>query len=359
MGNFYCIVQPKTYAAAANQQRVMPIDISNSFDEGIGINTTHGVQGDTSQTYVKTTYQQSEPETQIPAPNPIPVRLTHRDENRNERQTNGKAIPNGSAPHKNIDRSQNKTLIIGDSILNPINPKGMVQTLRKHSKSGAKVGDILGEIKMYDLMSFESVIVYIGGNDASGSTDIELFQEYYDQLLSIIKTGNSECRVYMCYISPRGDTDVTEYNACIESLSTHWKNHGVSIIKETEEFFYGKDDLPTFRYYSSDGIHLSSSGVRRLLHAINNKVHIVRDFEMSVYIPRLTGPRGNGGRRLEMQPAPGQGQRHSKPHAGRNRAQPMNQHRNRWNIANNRRRTVGCYECGMVGHKFKDCWNKR
>ena len=75
----------------------------------------------------------------------------------------------------------------------------------------------------------------------------------------------------MCNISPRGDADVRNYNACIAQLATYWEKHKVAVIKETESFFYGKDGLPTFRYFGDDGIHLSNSGIKRLLHAIDQK----------------------------------------------------------------------------------------
>ena len=74
--------------------------------------------------------------------------------------------------------------------MNPINPKGIVHEIRKHSKNRTQIKNILQEISMYDLKSSKSVVVFVGGNDASSSTDIKLFEEYYDQLISLIKTGN-------------------------------------------------------------------------------------------------------------------------------------------------------------------------
>ena len=151
--------------------------------------------------------------------------------------------------------SKKKTLLIGDSILNRINLRGIEKGVQKHSKSGAKASDIVEGITSYNMKSFKAVVVSVGGNDASSKTDIELFEEKYDQLISLVKTGNPDCELYMCNISPRGDADVRNYNACIAQLATYWEKHKVALIKETDSFFYGKDGLPTSRYFGDDGIH--------------------------------------------------------------------------------------------------------
>ena len=105
----------KTYAEAAKNQPVISNDNSNSFDEGIGNNTTHSVEGDSSQTYLKTTYRQHKPETKIPTPNPIPVSMTNIGENRCEKQRNGSDNSNSRALRKTGEKVSKNILIIGDS----------------------------------------------------------------------------------------------------------------------------------------------------------------------------------------------------------------------------------------------------
>ena len=100
---------------------------------------------------------------------------------------------------------------------------------------------------------------------------LELFEEKYDQVISLVKIGNTDCELYMCNISPRGDADLRHYNACIAQLATYWEKHKVTLIKESESFFYGRDGLPISRYFGDDGIHLSNSDIKRLLHAIDSK----------------------------------------------------------------------------------------
>ena len=46
---------------------------------------------------------------------------------------------------------------------------------------------------------------------------------------------------------------------------------------------------PTSRYFRDNGIHLSNSGIKRLLHANDTKVHIVADVELCTYKSRGSG----------------------------------------------------------------------
>ena len=94
------------------------------------------------------------------------------------------------------------------------------------------------------MKSFQALVVSVGGNDASSKTDIELFEEKYDEVISLVKTGNPNCELYMCNISPPGDADVRHYNTCIAQLATYWEKHKVTPIKESESFFYRRDGLP-------------------------------------------------------------------------------------------------------------------
>ena len=106
------------------------------------------------------------------------------------------------------------------------------------------------------------------------------FEDKYDQLISLIKTSSPESTIYTCKIAPRGDTDVSSINTCIERLSLHWH---VICISNTRDYFYSKKGIPTERYFSSNGIHLSQSGVKRLLDAINSSIEIVNSYELCVF----------------------------------------------------------------------------
>ena len=89
---------------------------------------------------------------------------------------------NRSPATSSASSSTKRTLLISDSILSPINLKGIVKAVQKHSKSGAKINDIVEDITSYNIKSFRAVVLSVGGNGASNNTDIELFEEKYDQL---------------------------------------------------------------------------------------------------------------------------------------------------------------------------------
>ena len=227
----------------------------------------------------------------------------------------------------------------------------MIAGVQKQSKSGAKVRDIIEDITLYNIKSFSSVVLFIGGNDSSSGTDMELFEEKYDQLVSLTKTSNPDCHLYLCFISPSGDTNVKMYNACIGRLANHWVKHGVVLIKESANFFYGKDGIPTPRYFAPDGIHLSNSGIKRLLHAIDSRIPLSDDFDQCIYKPRrIRKPVGS---------APGRFQRPSGPAtAGRGLLSGGYNGNGKKGNNNNRYAKRQCYACGMTNHVIRDCWNK-
>ena len=359
----------KTYAEAVQKTPII-ID-SSSTDEGYFNNTTDTTSGaNSSQTIPKTVYPSASSttitETERPTPKHIPVHVTDRDENmteRNNRETQNRQrqlnINRNPAP-PSVVLSKKKTLIIGDSILNKINLRGIVKGVQKHSKSGAKVSDIVDDITSYNMNSFRAVVVSVGGNDASSKTDIELFEEKYDQLISLVKTGNPDCELYMCNISPRGDADVKNYNACIAQLASYWEKHKVTLIKESESFFFGRDGLPQSRYFGDDGIHLSNCGIKRLLHAIDSKVHIVADFDLCTYKSRGSGTGTEyGSRRPDTPPTTGGNRRPFGPAAyKRNQSDRRGWYLGqRGNNSYNGRTNRRCFACGTVGHLLKDCWN--
>ena len=103
-----------------------------------------------------------------------------------ETAAKGSTQPESSTGKQSRDKSSD-TLLIGDSVLHGINPKGLKSIVYKQSVSGAKIDTVLSDIKRFDLNMFSSIIVYVGGNDVSSGTDLELFENKHDHLLNYIK----------------------------------------------------------------------------------------------------------------------------------------------------------------------------
>ena len=117
----------------------------------------------------------------------------------------------------------NQILLIGDSLISSVNPKGLRKNMIKNRISGANIEKITTQMKVYDISKFSHVIpvMYVGGNDASSGTDIEYFEEMYDRLIQHIKEASSHCKIILCNSCPRGDTSTTELNDIIQTLAEH------------------------------------------------------------------------------------------------------------------------------------------
>ena len=112
--------------------------------------------------------------------------------------------------------------------------------------------------------------------------------------------------------------------------------------------------------YGYDGIHLSGSGVKRLLHAIDCKIHIVADFDLCTFKSSGSGNRrDHTSRRPDTSLVAGGRQRRFVPAANRRNQNGRSgwYHGQRGNNAYDGRSKRRCFACGMVGHLQKDCWN--
>ena len=126
------------------------------------------------------------------------------------------------------------------------------------------------------MKSFAIIIICVGGNDCSSRLSKTAFEEKYDQLISFIQSANRDCAIYLSKVLPRGDIDVAEFNR--SRVADHWAMHQVKCIEDTSSLFFGQNGLPSSRYFSNDGIHLSHSGIKRRFDALNRHIGIVSDF---------------------------------------------------------------------------------
>ena len=225
---------------------------------------------------------------------PVPVRVTNRTQpqGRNFAKDPGRITPKmNEANHSS--RHQRRTLLIGDSILKGINYRGLKPDVKICSRSGASINDILKEISIYDMNSFANIIICIGVNDCSRGMDTQLFEDKYDQLISIIRSSNKDCNIYVSKIVPRGDIDVSAFNRSITYVVDHRAAHRVKCIDGSYDLFFGHNQIPSTRYFNEDGIHLSYSGTKRLLDAWNRHVTVVEDFSLCVFKRKTSRLAGN------------------------------------------------------------------
>lgn len=109
---------------------------------------------------------------------------------------------------------------------------------------------------------------------------MENFKDKYSSLLDFIRNKNTSCKIFVCGSCPRGDTDVEDVNGIIKSLAT---SHKATFIDEYLAFYDNNRQLRTKFYGVRDWVHLSNSGVKRLLGTIHRFLPIVEDFHYVVY----------------------------------------------------------------------------
>ena len=327
---------------------------NQSTDEGF-VNNSSSLLG-SSQTFVKTTFSLvRNDETTAAIGQPVPVIITNRNQDpESERQerycdTETRARKSSTFLRTHTDANKKgKILLIGDSILNGINTKGLVKGIQKHAKGGATVQDIIEEISVYDMKNFESCVIYVGGNDCAKGKDVDRFIDEYEQLVSIIKAYNPTCKIYLCEIAPRGDVDVSSFNKSIQGLSKQWERQNVYCLSNTSGYFFDKYHIPAGRYFNKDGIHLSSSGVKRFVDAISTSVKIVVDFDQCVFFntkKQHQNMNAHAGHRRNNQ---GHQQKPFQSYKSGNGNGRVSRYRN------SRKQ---CYGCHMVGHIVAECWN--
>ncbi|MEW8340004.1 MAG: GDSL-type esterase/lipase family protein [Candidatus Thiodiazotropha taylori] len=203
-------------------------------------------------------------------PCPVPKRTLQPQVPRPSPRAASRAIHNNDS---------NQILSNGDYLISSVNPKGLTSTVVKNGISGGNIDKVSTQIKLYDLRKFSHVIVYVGGNDASNGTDIEYFEEVFDQVIQHIKAANNQCKIILCASCPRSDTSTSDVNDIMHTLAQH---HNISFIDQNKAFHDRRGNIIA-GYYDTDGIHLSPSGVKRLLGTINKEVTIVDDFAKCAY----------------------------------------------------------------------------
>ena len=133
----------------------------------------------------------------------VPVRVTNRDQP-SQRQPMMSHLNNAS--HRNTasfsSSSQKRTLLIGDSTLTGINYRGLKNDAKICARSGGSIKHMWDEISVYDMKSFAQIIICVGGNDCSSEMDTHVFEDSYDKHVSLIKSANKDCFIYLSKVVP-------------------------------------------------------------------------------------------------------------------------------------------------------------
>lgn len=208
---------------------------------------------------------------------------------------------------------------------------GLKRNVFKNGIPGAMIVDIYKQLKVFDMKQFSHVVIHVGGNDTAHGTDIEFFEEIYDQVIQHVKQMNNTCHIVLCSSCPRGDTGTSEVNSVIKQLSEH---HNTDFI-DLNRAFHDKHGHIIECYYNKDSIHLSSSGVKRMLGTINDRVSIVEELENCAYASRGAQSYNGNGQRSQ-----------------RARQNNIGKH------GHQNEKDSCCYKCGEINHETRECRHK-
>ena len=98
------------------------------------------------------------------------------------------------------------------------------------------------------------MIICIRGNGCSRGMDTHMFEDKYDELISLIRSSNKDCFIYVSKIVPRGDNDVSAFNSSVTRIVDHWRAHQVKCINGSYDFLFGRNLMPSSRFFTEDWI---------------------------------------------------------------------------------------------------------
>ena len=162
-----------------------------------------------------------------------------------------------------------KTLIIGDSIVQGVNPRGLKQNIQVITCRGKQAIDISTKLQTMNLNSFKQIIIYAGGNNAANGTPL---QTVYEDLLGMSEKLSKKCKIYLCTVCPRTDIEVTPVNDILKQVC---EQSPATLIDCYPSFVFGNGKAVDLLFHK-DGIHLVQKGTSTLLKVIDKSVPILK-----------------------------------------------------------------------------------
>ena len=153
-------------------------------------------------------------------------------------------------------------LLIGDSLIRNVEP--ITDNITIACRKGAKIHDLTKKLKK-DKRKYSQITIVCGTNDIATKANVEKIGSKFNDLLQIAR---KRCKsITVSSIPPRLDDRVTEQklkdvNRCLE---TKTKQVNANFVDNDLNFRF-MSDIPDTSLLQMDGLHLSLTGVNRLLH---------------------------------------------------------------------------------------------
>ena len=173
---------------------------------------------------------------------------------------------------KDLDRnprvisSDKPSLILGDSTIRDVVPHNE-RHLYVCSKGGAKTSDILSMLKKVKPNAYADITIHVGTNDTATKYPETKIAENVSSILDVAKDKSLTGNVTLSGICPRKDNDSAadkgkNINATMASLAS---DKGCTFIDHMDTFVSRNGEVID-DFLSIDGLHLSASGTRKLMH---------------------------------------------------------------------------------------------
>ena len=119
-----------------------------------------------------------------------------------------------------------------------------------------------------NLSVYDTVITHVGDFDIVDGADINMFENDYKYLLSVV---SAKCKVVVSGLLPRRETNVKPFNIKLKILCDKMK---VTFIDNHDSFIMASGDLPK-NILHADKVNLKHDGTVTLIRNINNHIQIL------------------------------------------------------------------------------------
>ncbi|CAC5398434.1 unnamed protein product [Mytilus coruscus] len=150
-------------------------------------------------------------------------------------QQQQKSVPSQSLrTSKGTDENGIKNkLIIGSSILQRINLRGLDRSIKVSTNRVAIFRDIRTKLQNTNIENCSEIIIQAGGNDASQKRDLVSVQEDLKKIVMNIHERSPDTKAFIAEATPRIDCDVAGINKIIKQTC---ENYDAVQIKTEKEF---------------------------------------------------------------------------------------------------------------------------
>jgi len=146
--------------------------------------------------------------------------------------------PNQSKPNPEKENKSKLTLITGSCVLKGINPSRLKNNIRVKHFHKATIRALTEQLKNMNLSVYDTVITHVGDFDIVDGADINMFENDYKYLLSVV---SAKCKVVVSGLLPRRGTNVKPFNIKLKILCDKMK---VTFIDNHDSFIMASGDLP-------------------------------------------------------------------------------------------------------------------